>query len=218
VWPVLASAAMSPEKRLTARQVAAGQTRRKLLAAALAEFARRPYADVTVGEIARSAGVAHGLLSHHFQGKQGIYLAAVTEVYRQLREAQESDPSASPRERIRQHLHGHLTFMAEHADMALNMVLGNAGGEVFSGLRWRGLRELCELIGLDADNQAVGVVMRAFSAGVDELTANWLRLGRPFEVAPVVEVARTFLEGAVRGAHQLDPGLDVRAALTALGQ
>ncbi|MEU4673505.1 helix-turn-helix domain-containing protein [Amycolatopsis sp. NPDC023774] len=34
--------------------------RQKLLEAALAEFSRRPYAEVTVGDIARTAGVAHG--------------------------------------------------------------------------------------------------------------------------------------------------------------
>jgi AcrR family transcriptional regulator len=33
--------------------------------------------DVAVGDIAKSAGVAHGLLFHYFGTKRGIYLAAL---------------------------------------------------------------------------------------------------------------------------------------------
>ena len=60
-----------PRPRADSRP-AKGTLRAKLITVALEHFATRPYDEVTVGEIARAAGVAHGLLFHYFDSKRGL--------------------------------------------------------------------------------------------------------------------------------------------------
>ncbi len=51
------------------------QRSEQILDAANALFAERGYDEVTVEDIARSAGVARGLVHHYFGGRKEVYLA-----------------------------------------------------------------------------------------------------------------------------------------------
>lgn len=62
----------APARPLTKRAIAAELTRRKLLDTALDLYSRHKFTEVTIRDIAGAAGVAHGLLSHHFGGKEGL--------------------------------------------------------------------------------------------------------------------------------------------------
>jgi AcrR family transcriptional regulator len=156
---------VSPDKPPTARQAAAEQTRQKLLAAAVAEFSQRPYGEVTVGGIAKAAGVAHGLVSHHFQGKQGAYAAAVDAVYQQIRAAEDGPVAVAVGDQVRQRFRAFLTFVAEHPDTALNLVLAAGRDVAFVTQREHGLRMLAGLLGLDRDHPAVAAALGSFAEG-----------------------------------------------------
>ncbi|MBC7269913.1 MAG: TetR family transcriptional regulator [Streptomyces sp.] len=130
----------------TRRQPAGEQTRQKLLRAALESFSERPCAEVTVGDIARSAGVAHGLLSHHFNGKDGLFAEVVRETDRKLRDATRVPAEGSAAERLRHHFAAHLRFLADHENAAVNLVLCRAEAtdvawEAFESARREGRRE-----------------------------------------------------------------------------
>ncbi|MGD7706407.1 TetR/AcrR family transcriptional regulator [Microlunatus sp. Y2014] len=56
----------------------------RLVLAAVGEFGRRPYADVTVGELARQAEVTTGALYHHFDSKIGLYAFVREDVEKRL--------------------------------------------------------------------------------------------------------------------------------------
>ncbi|WP_162625041.1 TetR/AcrR family transcriptional regulator [Streptomyces cadmiisoli] len=205
----------------TRRQLAAEQTRRKLLRAALEEFSERPYGEVTVGNIARSAGVAHGLLSHHFKGKENLYAEVVLEVDRQLRAAARIPLDGPVADRLRRHLTAHLEFLAAHREAALNLVLRRAEAmdlaeEAFATTRRDGISALCGLLGLDVDEPALELPMRGFTSACDEMTRHWLRTGPPFETGPLVECCVTFLAGALRAAHDLAPSPALHRALEEL--
>lgn len=211
----------NPGEPPTRRRLAAEETRRKILAAALDQFSRRPFGEVTVGEIARTAGVAHGLLSHHFRGKDGLYAEVLQEATRLLRKAQRSDPDAPPHIRIRQRIHSHLSYLAKHPKVALNLVLAGTNGtseahEVFESERRDGNRVIAEMIGLPPDDEAVRLAMRSFTAAVDDLTVRWLREGRPFDADRVTEASMDLLAGGVRAARALNPELDITATLSLL--
>ena len=62
------------------RQERALQTRRRILDAAVELFSQRGYESVAAGDVAERAGVAHGLVFHHFGNKRGLYLEAVREI------------------------------------------------------------------------------------------------------------------------------------------
>jgi AcrR family transcriptional regulator len=55
-------------------------TRRALLDAARGLFAEKGYAEVTVEEVVRGAGVTRGALYHHFEDKRLLFGAVVSEV------------------------------------------------------------------------------------------------------------------------------------------
>jgi AcrR family transcriptional regulator len=68
------------QPRRRARADADKQSRRRdLLHAAADAFARRPYAEVTVAEIARGAGLAKGTVYLYFQTKEELFLQLVLE-------------------------------------------------------------------------------------------------------------------------------------------
>ena len=50
--------------------------RGQILACAVRLFGERPYAEVSTTDIARSAGVARGLINHYFGTKKDLFLAA----------------------------------------------------------------------------------------------------------------------------------------------
>ncbi|MFE9313483.1 TetR/AcrR family transcriptional regulator, partial [Streptomyces sp. NPDC006706] len=214
----------SPEagKSPTRRQVAAQETRQKLLHAALVNFSRRPYGEVTVGDIARTAGVAHGLLSHHFKGKESLYAEAVREVDRQLRAATKFASEGPVIDRLRQHFTAHLGYLAEHEDAALNLILRRAqaadlASAAFESTREEGVRTICALLGLDADDPGLLLSMRGFGAACDEMSLLWLRNGRPVEIGALADAWITLLAGAVRAAYGFTPSPELREALDTLG-
>ena len=85
----------------TTRQARTAATRQRLIDVAVHQFATKPYNEVWVSEIAGQAGVAHGLMFHHFGNKRGLYLEAVREISRRLFELQPADPEALPSVQLR---------------------------------------------------------------------------------------------------------------------
>lgn len=61
-------------------------SRDALMAAAVAQFARKGFEGARVDEIASQAGLNKQLVYHYFGSKQGLYLAALESVYVQIRE------------------------------------------------------------------------------------------------------------------------------------
>src|SRR3954447_11814996 len=76
------------------------QRREQILDAANALFAARAYDDVSVEDIARSAGVQRGLVHHYFGGRKEVYIALL-ERLGALREEQVPPPAGrSARARV----------------------------------------------------------------------------------------------------------------------
>lgn len=59
-------------------------TRRALIEAAVAEFARDGFHAASTREIARSAGANQALIGYHFGGKEGLYLAVFQFISEQI--------------------------------------------------------------------------------------------------------------------------------------
>lgn len=60
----------------------AEQRRDQLLDAANALIAERGYADVSIEDVARSAGVTRGLVHHYFGGRKEVYIALLERLFR----------------------------------------------------------------------------------------------------------------------------------------
>jgi TetR/AcrR family transcriptional regulator, fatty acid metabolism regulator protein len=71
---------------LTERSTNGADKRRVILDAAVRVFARKGYHAARVGDIAREAGIAHGLLYHYFGSKEEVLETVFRENWRELLE------------------------------------------------------------------------------------------------------------------------------------
>lgn len=74
--------------------------RAQLLAIGAELFARRPYGQVSIDEVAQAAGISCGLLYHYFPSKQAFVAAVVEEEGAKLLGASTPDPADAPLRQI----------------------------------------------------------------------------------------------------------------------
>ena len=201
------------------RAATAAATREKVLAAARELFITSKYDDVKAADIARAAGVAHGLVFHHFGSKQGLYSEVLCSIGREVLDLHVDDPAVPLGRRIRQSHAAHLAYLVAHRDLALNLVLRPWGAEEpFDRVRDDGNRKLCENLGLDFDRPAVRAALRMYTTAADQLARDFLVREHPFDEHVVVEMLMTVLAGALRAARVADPSLEVEQVLAELAR
>lgn len=207
---------------MTQRRAQAERARRRLLDAALAEFSARHFDDVTTSDIAGAAGLAQGLVFHYFGSKRGIYVEVLREAALRVGAATTSETDTEPAgHRFRQMIRAHLTYLSDHRDFALRLILGGGGGdpqarEIFDQARWHTIEWTCALLGLDSARPAIRLMLRSCQGSLDEATAFWLTNDHPFALEEMVEMVVDLLSASLRCAVRLDPGLDVSTAISAL--
>ncbi|MEU1550652.1 TetR family transcriptional regulator [Nocardia sp. NPDC005745] len=209
--------AASAPGRTTTRAAQAAETRQRLVDAAIQLFSDRSYEAVAVADIAKAAGVAHGLLFHYFGNKRGIYSEAVRYAAEQMNEAFAFQPGLPPLDQIRGALASHLRYLAEHRGLALRLVLSGRGADpqawaIFEAGRWSALGNIGELVGVDMQHPALRMAGRAVVSAIDEATVFWLENGEPFEVPSLVNWMIEMAASAFRSAAELDPDCGMEAA------
>ncbi|WP_439655962.1 TetR/AcrR family transcriptional regulator [Lentzea sp. HUAS TT2] len=201
------------------RAATAAATREKVLAAARELFITSRYDDVKAADIARAAGVAHGLVFHHFGSKQGLYGEVLCTIGREVLDLHVKTPDVPLGKRIRQSHAAHLAYLATHRELALNLLLQSWGvEESFDRVRDDGNRNLCENLGLDFERPAVRAVLRMYTTAADQLARDYLLSEHPFDESVVVEMLMTVLAGALRAAQIADPSLEVDRVIEELAR
>jgi AcrR family transcriptional regulator len=154
-----------------------------LLAAALEVFGDRDYDDVSVDEVAEAAGVSHGLVFQYFGSKKGLYVACLEPLIESFRERVEPDPDLPPVERLRAGLRNFADAISEHpAGYRSLMTRATGFSEVREALeraRWWRVSRLAEGMGLDSEDPAVRVGLRAWTSYVEAAMLTWLEEGSP---------------------------------------
>lgn len=69
-----------PRYRKAEREQLLAEARRRLLDAAIAEFAARGYAEANINHISRAAGFAQGTIYNHFSSKRALFAAVVGDI------------------------------------------------------------------------------------------------------------------------------------------
>jgi AcrR family transcriptional regulator len=77
------------------------QRRAQLLEIGTELFARRPYEQVSIEQVAELAGVSHGLLYRYFPSKQAFFAAVIEAEGERLLHASLPDPALSPLDQIK---------------------------------------------------------------------------------------------------------------------
>lgn len=205
------------------RREQADATRRRLVQAALKAFSTRSFDAVAVDDIADAAGVAHGLVFHYFGSKRGLYLEALRDVVRQLAAVHADESGGTAALRIRALLTRHMRYMARHRKLALHLFRGGLGTDpeawrIIDASRAQATNWVAEMLQLDPAHPALRLMLRALAGAIDEATVHWLTHARSLPLEQLIDALLEHLTAALRGAHRLDPTLDVTAALRLLAR
>jgi AcrR family transcriptional regulator len=103
--------------------------REQLLAAGTELLGRRPYAEVSIEEIAAAAGVSKGLLYHYFPTKKAFVLAALRRGERELGELTAPDPALPAAEQLDAALDRFLDFVEQNAAAYMAIFRSRGGGD-----------------------------------------------------------------------------------------
>jgi AcrR family transcriptional regulator len=191
--------------------------RRSLILVAAAElFTERAYDEVTTTEIATRAGVAYGLIAHHFTNKRGLYLATIDAAAERLRLLQDTPPDGdTPSARLRDAIGRHITYMDDNAAGFLALMRGGNGSDpqvraIIEDLRWQGALRILRALGVgDPIGPALRTTMRGWVGYVDEVIIDHLH-HHDVPLEQLVELALATLTAALRAARAVDPetGID----------
>src|SRR3954466_5332152 len=94
------------------RRLTPDARRAELLRAGERVFTEAAYDDVSIEQIADTAGVSKNLLYHYFAGKRELYLETIRAAAQEILARTEPDVRLAPNERLRASIHQHLPYAA----------------------------------------------------------------------------------------------------------
>jgi AcrR family transcriptional regulator len=195
--------------------------RRQLLINSAREcFAERPYDQVTTSEIAKRAGVAYGLIAHHFTNKRGLYLAVKNDIAQEIAAVQLSAPphDAPLADQLRHALLNHITYIDSYGDTFVALVRGNLGSDpehraALNDLRWQGVQRALTLLGIA---EPVPPILRTALLGtasyLDEMIIDRIT-NRDLDAEAIVELAIAHFAATLQTVARLDPAINIPIAI-----
>jgi prepilin-type processing-associated H-X9-DG protein len=190
--------------------------RQSLIDSARALFAQRPYHDVTTTEIAKQAGVAYGLIAHHFENKRGLYLAVMNELAVEIAAVQLSPPppGATLIDQLRHALRSQITYLDGHADSYVAFMRGELGSDAdqqsaIDNLRWLGAQRILLALGIvEPIPPVLRMAMRGWVGYFDEMMIDRIS-NADVDSEPLVELAVATLASTLQTAALLDESVAI---------
>jgi AcrR family transcriptional regulator len=186
-------------------RAAIGDRRQLIIDAARKLFASRPYDQVTTSEIAKNAGVAYGLIAHHFENKRGLYLAVMNEIAAEISAVQMTPPpeGASLLDHLRHALRNHIAYIDSYADSFVALMRGALGADAehqaaIDKLRWLGAERILLTLGISEPVPAeLRTAMRGWVGYLDEMMIDRIT-HRDVDAEILVELATATLVATLR--------------------
>lgn len=196
---------------MTGARAAIADRRQLIIDAARALFATRPYDQVTTTEIAKNAGVAYGLIAHHFDNKRGLYLAVMNQIAVEIAAVHETPPprDASLADRLRFALRRHIAYIDQYSESFVALLRGALGADAehqaaIDRLRWLGAQRILLALGMvEPIPAALRTAMRGWVGYLDEMMID-RNTHRDIDAETVVELAAAALIATLRAAAALD--------------
>jgi AcrR family transcriptional regulator len=118
-----------PQGETVRARLQPAERRRLLLDAAADLFTTRPYAAVSMADVARAAAVSKPLVFRYFGDKRSLFLEALGRVAGQLHEAAVVDPELPAAQRFRAALHGYLDVIERYPHALSERIVARLGVE-----------------------------------------------------------------------------------------
>jgi len=102
------------------------ERRQQLLELGESLFARHSFAELSMAQIAREAGISKALLYHYFPSKRDYFVATLQAGVQQLGELTEPDPDLPPLEALSRSVDAFVAWVGER-DVAYRKLIASAG-------------------------------------------------------------------------------------------
>ena len=158
------------------------ERRRQLVALGTQLFSTRTYDDVSIDEVARTAGISKGLLYHYFPTKRDFYVATVREAAAQLMQRTKTSPQMNAVDRLRTGLDAFIDYVAEHGTAYEGLLRSGIGADAEVARIVDDTREsFCARLieGLEARSELARVALRGWVGFVEATTTGWLASREP---------------------------------------
>jgi AcrR family transcriptional regulator len=187
--------------------------REQLVALGIDIFSDRPYDEVSIDDIAGTAGISKGLLYHYFPSKRDFYVAVIRSAADEMQALTEPDRALEPRDRLAAALERYLEYVETHARGYATVLRAGIGSdpavaeiveEVRGAMVVRLLDDLPVAPAGEDPPVALRVAVRGWVGFVEAASLDWLEhggLGR----ADLREMLIAALGGAVSAAAGADP-------------
>ncbi|MEA2356088.1 MAG: hypothetical protein QOD61_2217 [Solirubrobacteraceae bacterium] len=190
------------------------ERRRQLLDAGAALFAERAYEDISMREIAATAGVSKALLYHYFPSKTDLFTAAVAEAAAELERLIEPTGGGTPVEKLERSLDAYLGWIEDNARVWSTLMrsvanLPEARGAL-EAFRARTMAiVLTELTGPGVPRPALRVAISGWLGYMDAAILDWTS-GRDLDREQLRQLLVAAFGAALLGARQVDPLVELR--------
>ncbi|MEU3191230.1 TetR/AcrR family transcriptional regulator [Streptomyces sp. NPDC006992] len=191
--------------------------RAELLAAGRTLFADTSYDALSMDDIARTAGVAKGLIYYYFTSKRGYYLAVIEDAVAELVLRATSSPDLPRADRVQRTIEGYLRYAQQNQAAYRTVVSGGVGHDAqVLEIRDR-VRE--QLLGVIAEGSwgrtRLPPLARAALVGwlssVEGVTLDWLARGQELSAEVLCDLLTRTLQGTLEIATGFESTLPPRA-------
>lgn len=144
-------------------------------------FASKGFLGVSAAEIAREAGVSHGLLFHHFASMEDLYAEVSRMAAQRMGETQlKSFRGKTARDQLASFLRAHMRAVKQRQGDSLfrarshNLAINAKVAEIWEESRQQAIDRICETLGIEKPTKRVRACLRAWIGFHDQLVLAWL--------------------------------------------
>ena len=180
--------------------------RTKLLDAGAVLFFDHSFESVSVEDITRAAGVAHGLLFHYFKTKLDFYVEVFSRFVSELHQHRvEETSTGSPEQRLRKFIEMHMQWFRQRGEAHTYQARGGVHAKVVAvseASRHEAVLLILSFFSSSTPPLVDQVICRAWLGLMDELILAWIEHEEMSEEG-VIDVCVELLHESLGRAHML---------------
>lgn len=184
------------------------ERRRQLLEAGALVFTERPYADVSMTDIARAAGISKGLLYHYFPSKRDLFVATLEAAATELRELTQPDPELPVAEQLVAAVDAYLAWIEQHAASYAKLIESVGGSDdvrsYMTQVRDETVDRILRALVRSGESAAIRTALHGWLWFMDGACLDWLG-HRDLTRGQLRDLLVTAFAGAIGAAVQVGP-------------